>query len=80
MDVGVYMGFTREDIDNAESIEDLLEGQKKFFGSLKDSLRQTAVINMDGKLLKSVLSLFNTNSTNMTIRGVYTTILNPKLE
>ena len=49
------MGFTKEDIDAAGSIESLLEGQKRFFGSLTDPLRQTAVINIDGAIFTQSL-------------------------
>lgn len=49
MAIAIYMGFTKEEIEDAGGVDILLEGQKQFFGSLKDADTQTAVINMDGK-------------------------------
>lgn len=51
MDMAIYMGLTKEDVE-AKGIDKLLEGQKRFFGSLKDSQTQTAVINLDGTYIQ----------------------------
>lgn len=48
------MGLSDEEINGYDSVEDMLEEQAEIFAALKDPLKQTAVVNMDGAALSKI--------------------------
>lgn len=51
MDVAIYMGLDLQDVQALGGAKAVLQGLWPMFSSLKDPERQTAVVNLDGKLL-----------------------------
>lgn len=71
------MGLSDEDIEKADSVEELLQEQWHMFSTLTDPLKQTAVINMDGTHSTHPLCLYHGRLAGVYDHGTWCSIDEP---